>query len=162
MALDYRIEPGPVAELVIEGHPLEPDLERDIREAWMRTIFDRFLLEDIRTRITRHLLEEKYIGSTVEAAVAAATPERKQIRVTVTAGPQVSRRIVRYTGARAFDADRLDAVIQTAALDIDGWLDPRTVRRGACRRSIASQGYLAGDGHGGRARASRATKACSP
>jgi hypothetical protein len=83
VALDYRIEPGPVAELVIDGHPLEPELEEDIREAWMRSTFDRFLLEDIRTRILRHLMEENTIGSKVDVVIAAATPQRKQIRTEV-------------------------------------------------------------------------------
>jgi outer membrane protein assembly complex protein YaeT len=141
VALDYRIEPGPVSELIIEGHPLEPELEEDLREAWMRTIFDRFLLEDIRTRLTRHLLEENHIGSEVEAAVVSATTERKQIRVTVTPGVQFSRRIVRYIGARAYDAGRLDRVIQDNGLDIDGWLSPDRLAE-ALETFYRSEGYL--------------------
>ena len=141
VALDYRIEPGPVAELVLEGHPLEPELEEDIREAWMRTIFDRFLLEDIRSRILRHLLEEGMVDSRVEATVAIATPERKQIRVTVTAGPQVRQRAVVYRGNTAFDADRLDAAIADAGLDVDGWLDPRQIAA-LIEAFYRSQGYL--------------------
>jgi outer membrane protein assembly complex protein YaeT len=141
VALDYRIEPGPIADLVLEGHPLEPAIERDIREAWMRTIFDRFLLEDIRTRIARHLLEEDYVGGSVNAEVTMATPERKQVRVTVAAGTRVSRRIVVYRGARAFSADRLDSVIQNAGLDIDGWLQPDRLAA-ALQTFYRGQGYL--------------------
>jgi outer membrane protein assembly complex protein YaeT len=141
VALDYRIEPGPIAELVIEGHPLEPDLQEDIREAWMRTIFDRFLLEDIRTRISRHLMDEDIIGSTVDAVVAVSTPERKQVRVTVKAGTSVTRRDIRYTGIKTFDAKRLDRVVQDAGLGVDGWLDPRQTAE-ALEAFYRSEGFL--------------------
>jgi outer membrane protein assembly complex protein YaeT len=140
--LDYRIEPGPIAELVLEGHPLEASLVEEIREAWMRTIFDRFLLEDIRTRITRHLMEEDVIDSKVDAVVAVSTPERKQVRVTVTAGTTVSKRRIQYSGAAAFDSDRLDAVVAEAGLDVDGWLDPSRLAE-AIRDFYRSEGYLA-------------------
>ncbi len=141
VALDYRIEPGPVAELVIEGHPLEPELEDDIREAWMRTIFDRFLLEDIRTRILRHLVEEDMIGAKVDAVVAVSTPDRKQIRVTVIAGTAVRRRSVAYSGNAVFDADPLDTAIFDAGLSVDGWLDVRKIAE-AVENFYRSQGYL--------------------
>jgi outer membrane protein assembly complex protein YaeT len=127
VVLDYAIQPGPITELVIEGHPLEASLQEDIREAWRRTIFDRFLLEEIRARITRHLVEENVIGSTVEAAVGVSTPERKEIRVTVLAGTQVHSREVRYSGNAHYDADRLNATITAAGYDVEGWLDPSRI-----------------------------------
>jgi outer membrane protein assembly complex protein YaeT len=124
VALEYAIEPGPVTELVLEGHPLEPQLEEDLRAAWRRTIFDRFLLEDMRARIERHLLQENIIGSTIAASVAVSTPERKQIRVVVTPGVTVSAREVRYDGNNRFDADRLNEVLTASGLAVDAWLDP--------------------------------------
>ena len=111
VALDYRIEPGPIAELVLEGHPLEPELVEDIRAAWMRTLFDRFLLEDIQTRILRHLVAEKYIGSKVDVVVASATPERKQIRVDGQrrhTGRQASHPLQRQHGDQGRSARRGD------------------------------------------------------
>jgi len=144
VALEDRIEPGPIADLVLEGHPLEPELVEQIRQAWMRTIFDRFLLEDIESRILRHLLTEKLIGSTVDAVIAANTPERKQIRVTVTAGAAVDKRVVRYTGNAAVKSDRLDAAIDAAGLGIDGWLDPAKTAE-ALKTFYRDEGYLATD-----------------
>ncbi len=142
VALDYRIEPGPVAELVVEGHPLEPELEKDIRAAWMRTIFDRFLLEDIQTRIRRHLLAENLIGSTVEVVVASATSAHKQIRITVAAGTPVDRRRIRFSGNAAFDADRLNTVVDAAGLGINGWLNPDRLAE-TIVTFYRSEGYLA-------------------
>ncbi|HXG87285.1 MAG TPA: translocation/assembly module TamB domain-containing protein [Vicinamibacterales bacterium] len=140
--LDYRIEPGPLAELIIEGHPLEKDLEEDLREAWMRTTFDRFLLEDIRTRITRHLTDENEIGAVVDAVVALSTPERKQIRVTVTPGTLVTKRVYRYAGNHTYDGGALDQVIEDAGLDLDGWLDQRRIEQ-ALQDFYRSEGFLA-------------------
>jgi outer membrane protein assembly complex protein YaeT len=141
VALDYAIEPGPQTELVIEGHPLEDKLQDDLREAWRRTIFDRFLLEEIRTRITRHLLEENVLGSKVDAVVAVSTPERKQVRVTIVAGTSVSARRVRYSGNVHYDEDRLNEVIRSGGLDLDGWLDSRRVGQ-AIEAFYRSEGYL--------------------
>jgi outer membrane protein assembly complex protein YaeT len=142
VTLDYRIEPGPRAELVIEGHPLEPELEQEIREAWMRTIFDRFLLEDIRTRIQRHLVAENVVGSTVDATIAATTPELKQIRVVIKAGTAVERRVIAYEGNSAFDASQLDSVIEGAGLGVDGWLTPARIAE-ALTDFYRGEGYLA-------------------
>jgi outer membrane protein assembly complex protein YaeT len=142
VALDYRIDPGPVAELVIEGHPLDAALQEEIREVWKRTIFDRFLLEDIRTRLNRHMLEEGYLGSEIEAVVAEATPSRKRVRVTVRPGTPVRRRSIAYTGARAFSDSRLDGVVASAGLALDGWLD-RTRLQDALVGFYRDEGYLA-------------------
>jgi outer membrane protein assembly complex protein YaeT len=142
VALDYEIEPGPVTELIIEGHPLEPALQDEIREVWRRTTFDRFLLEEIRARVTRHLLEENFIGSSVAATVAESGPERKVVRVVVEAGTHVSAREVRFTGNQNYTADRLREVIQDAGLELDGWLDPRRVAT-TMENFYRSEGYLA-------------------
>src|SRR4029079_13341942 len=141
VALEYRIERGPVAGLVLEGHPLEPELVEDIRRAWMRTLFDRFLLEDIQSRIARHLLREGWIDSKVEAVVSASSPEQKQITVRVSAGTQVDRRVIRYSGNPSIKADRLDAAITAAGLGIDGWLDPSKVSE-TIKNFYLDEGYL--------------------
>jgi outer membrane protein assembly complex protein YaeT len=141
VALEYSIEPGPVSELLIEGHPLEPHLQNDIREAWRRTIFDRFLLDDIQTRIVRHLLEENVIGSKVEASVAISTPERKQVRVVVVPGTTVSSREVRYEGNSRFRSDRLNEGLTEAGLTIDAWLDPGRAEE-ALENFYRSEGFL--------------------
>ena len=141
VALEYHIEPGPVTELLIEGHPLEPVLQDEIRDAWRRTIFDRFLLEEIRTRIARHLLTENVIGSRIEAVVAQSNAERKQIRVTVTAGTGVTSREISYSGNAHYEAKHLDEIVKTAGLDVDGWLDSRRMAE-TLERFYRDQGYL--------------------
>jgi outer membrane protein insertion porin family len=142
VALDYAIEPGPVTELVIEGLPLDAGLQEEIHEVWRRSIFDRFLLDEIEALIARHLLEENEIGSTVEATVAESTPARKLVRVMVTAGTIVRSREIHYTGNRAVRADDLNDVVTEAALDVDGWLDPRRIAE-ALEDFYRSEGYLA-------------------
>ena len=144
IALDYAIEPGPIAELAIEGHPLEPGLQDDLHEAWRRAIFDRFLIEELESRIRRHLMEEDILGSQVKAAITLATPQRKQVTVTVSAGTPVTTREVAYTGNEAFSAKDLDAVLRDLQLEVDGWLDPARTAD-ALEDYYRSEGYLAVD-----------------
>ena len=141
VALNYAIEPGPSTELRIEGHPLEESLQNDLREAWRRTIFDRFLLEEIRSRVTRHLLEENYIGSRVDATIDVPEPGRKVVVVKVSSGTKVSSREVRFTGNRSISAERLNDALTAAGLEIDGWLDPNQVT-GEIEAVYRGQGYL--------------------
>ncbi len=127
----------------------------------MRTIFDRFLLEDIRTRITRHLLEEESSAARSRRSSRPRRPSASRFASTVTAGTPVSRRIVRYIGARAFDADRLDEVIQTAGTRHRRVAEPRTARRGdsgvLSRRGLSRSATVTAD----RAARRRRTQACS-
>jgi outer membrane protein insertion porin family len=142
VALDYAIEPGPLTELVIEGHPLDAELQEEIHEVWRRSIFDRFLLDEIEALIARHLMEENELGSTIEATIAESTPARKRVRVVVTAGTVVRTREIQYTGNRAIRDDDLDDAVTAAAQDVDGWLDPRRIAE-ALEDFYRSQGYLA-------------------
>lgn len=139
--IEYDIEPGPVGELIVEGHPLEPGLQNDIREVWRRTIFDRFLLEDIRARVMRHLIEEDYIGSTVTVEIIRPDPDVKQVRVTVDAGTAVDGRRIRYRGNQAFSDGRLDDVLEAEGLMVDAWLEPRLAAE-TLARFYRAQGYL--------------------
>jgi len=122
--LEHRIERGPRTRLVIDGHPLHEGLVRELEDAWTRIIFDQFLVEEIESRVRRHLFAENYIGSTVEAKVTVSTPEEKEVRVAVSPGTKVSRHVLRYSGNNSFDSGRLDAIVQQAGLQVDGWLDP--------------------------------------
>jgi outer membrane protein insertion porin family len=142
VALNYEIEPGPVTEVVIEGHPHEQELVDDLYDAWRRTIFDRFLLEDIRTRVTRHLMGENVIGATVEAEVTTPAPDLKRAVVTVSGGTTVSSRTVEFSGNRAYDAERLRTVIEDAGLELSGWLDSQLIAQ-EIEAFYRNEGFLA-------------------
>jgi outer membrane protein assembly complex protein YaeT len=153
LALNYNVVRGPRAELVIVGHPIEKSLEDELRDSWRRTIFDRFLIEDIQSRIRRHLVSEDIVGSTVEAVVADSTPDRKQVRVTVAAGTQVASRSLQYSGNATFDAGDLDAVIKEAVVDVDAWLEPQRAAD-ALESFYRNQGFLEADVAAGEPRVS--------
>jgi outer membrane protein insertion porin family len=141
VALDYEIQPGPLTEFAVEGHELDAGLLEDLREAWRRTIFDRFLLDEIRTRIARHLFEEDIIGSSVNVEIAVSTPERKQVIIKVAPGTAVSDREIRFRGNGAIEADQLRTVIEQAGLEIDGWFEPARIAE-TVADYYRSQGYL--------------------
>jgi outer membrane protein assembly complex protein YaeT len=144
LTLNYNVVRGPRAELVLTGHPIEKGLENELRDAWRRTIFDRFLIEDIQSRIRRHLVSEDIVNSTVEAGVAVSTPELKQVRVTVTAGTQVASREFEYSGNQTFNAGDLDDVIAQAGVDVDAWLAPERAAD-AIESYYRNQGFLEAD-----------------
>lgn len=142
VALAYEIERGPRTRLVIEGHPVSAALHRELEQAWTRIVFDQFLLDEIRTRITRQLLAEGLLGSTVDARVTVSTPEEKEVRVTIDPGTRVSKREIRFTGNQSIDSSRLQDVISQQDLDVDGWLNPPLVAS-AVEEYYREQGYLA-------------------
>jgi outer membrane protein assembly complex protein YaeT len=148
IALNYHVIPGPLAELVIAGHQLEPELEEELRDSWRRTIFDRFLIEDIQSRIRRHLVAENIVGSKVEAVVVESTPQRKQVRITVQAGTEVASRNFEYMGNAAFGARDLDRVIEDAGIEVDAWLEPGRAAD-TIERHYRNQGFLEADATAG-------------
>ncbi len=141
IALTYHIIPGPQAELVILGHQLEPKLEEELRDSWRRTIFDRFLLEDIEARIRRHLITENIVGSLVEAVIGVSTPQRKQVRISIEAGTHVRSRRIEVSGNEAFDSGDFEKAIEDAGIAIDGWLEPGKAAE-AIQAFYRDQGYL--------------------
>jgi outer membrane protein assembly complex protein YaeT len=156
IALNYHVIRGPLAQLTIVGHQLEPNLEEELRDSWRRTIFDRFLIEDIQSRIRRHLVAEDIIGSKVEAVIADSTPQRKEVRVTVQAGTEVASRDFQYSGNTTFDAKDLDKVIADAGADIDGWLEPARVAD-TLENYYRHEGFLEADVEAGEATVSGTT-----
>ena len=137
---------------MIEGHPLEPELEDDIREAWRRTIFDRFLLEDIHTRILRHLVDEDIIGSKVEAVVAALDARAQaDSRDGRGRARQVSRRIgaLHRQRARSTPIASTRSIATPASTSTAGSSRSSSPRRS--RRFYRSRGLPAVDGQGRRA-----------
>lgn len=142
VALDFRIDRGPRTSLTIEGHVLHDDLRRELEDVWKRVVFDQFLVDEIESRIQRHLLAENYVGSRVEAQVAIPTEDQKELRVTIAPGVQVARREVRYAGNDAIGADELDALLQGAQLQVEGWLNPPRLT-GAIESLYRERGYLA-------------------
>ena len=122
-------------------------------------------LPDSRTfesRIRRHLVGEDIIGSTVEAAVAVSTPERKQVRVSVEAGhpglqapPCSTRAMRRSTAAIWTRVDRRAADRETTGgWSLGGW--PRAIES-----YYRNQGFLEATSPP-RSRRSMAAKAVLP
>ena len=164
VALEYRIEPGPIAELVDRrasaragarrGHPRAPGCGRSSIGSCSRTS---------ETRITRHLLEEKidrqHGGRGRRGLHARAKADSRDRHRRARRSTSCS---VRYTGNAAVKADRLDAAI-------DGGR-PRAWTAGSIRRKLAealktfyrNEGYLSVRGHRGCADRSRPASACSP
>ena len=163
VALDYRIEPGPIAELVIEGHPLEPELEqrhpRSVDAHHLRSLPARghphahLAPSD---RRGHHRQQSRRGGRRRDAGAQADSRQRSR------PGRQVSRRSVRYIRQRAHSTPIASTTVvqMPASTSTAGWTPIGSPRRS--RRSIADQGYLSATVKADEPVVSRGRKACSP
>jgi outer membrane protein insertion porin family len=124
VGLEYRIQPGPRTELVVQGVELPDDERRAIEVAWTRAVFDRFLLDEIEAIVRRHLIESGHVEGVVESRFDTAAGVKRAV-VTVVPGPPVEGREIRFTGNAAIDSSRLAEAVTAANLDVEGWLDPQ-------------------------------------
>ena len=134
VTLEYRIEPGPLTALDIQGYELPLDVHRDLEAAWTRAVVDEFLLEDIVSRIRLYLLGEGYLRSTVTADVRSPSPDLKEIGVQIDPGPRSSERQTNFVGNSTLSTEELHAIVQRLDLEGAAWLDPRRLERAITAR----------------------------
>ncbi len=142
VTLTYRIDQGPKTNIVIDGHPLHQDLLEELQDAWSRAIFDRFLIDDVRWRVQRDLIDEGYVGNKVDPRVVQPNPQTKELRIAVTPGVKVSGREIRFAGNEGFNRGRLEGVLAQQGLQDTVWLDQSQLTR-AIETFYREQGYLA-------------------
>src|SRR5690606_28792219 len=66
VALTYRIVQGPRTMLRFEGASLPGSLQRDLRAMWGRSVFDGFLVDDMRETIAAHLARDGYLQPAID------------------------------------------------------------------------------------------------
>ena len=125
--LEYEIDSGPKTALVIEGYDPPGDLRRAMEAAWTRSVFDGFLLDELRTMTATHLASRGFVEASVEAAVHADIPDGKTIVVSIAPGPRSASREFAFTGNTGVDRDRLEQQLEASGADITAWVDPPSV-----------------------------------
>ncbi len=146
VALEYEIEPGPLAALDVEGVTLSSAALARLRDIWSNAIFDEALVTDLADGVRRELAAEGYlrarvsVGRPVQTAAPQAQeagPVEKHVRVDVEPGDRSRSREVRFSGNDAVAAARLDALVTP-----DAWLQPATLADGVAAL-YRTDGYLA-------------------
>jgi outer membrane protein insertion porin family len=141
VAVEYSVDRGPTTILVVVGAILPANVIDELEEAWHRNVFDQFLIEDLTTRVRRHLVTTNELGSVVVGTVDRPSPDVKRLRIEVTAGAPVSGREIRFTGNQHFSDDRLTGEILAAGVEVEAWLD-RTVVERTLLAAYNEQGFL--------------------
>ena len=142
VALEYGIEPGPATTLEVRGVELPPADRAAIEEAWSRSVFDGFLVEEIRELVQRHLVTVNTVGAAVDVVIERPSPEAKRASVTVSGGQRLAGREIRFEGQSALSASRLLNAVMAAGVEVEGWVKPASLAR-AVKAAYADAGYLA-------------------
>jgi outer membrane protein assembly factor BamA/autotransporter translocation and assembly factor TamB len=127
VTLTYTIHPGPQTLLTIEGARLPSTVRGQMEDAWERSVFDGFLLDDMRSMARAYLAGEGYLQANVTATVVRATDTVKEIRVDVVPGPRTPDRRLAFTGNRRLSTDELQALVDQQGLRLRAWTDPQAV-----------------------------------
>ena len=141
VALEFHLERGPLTILEIVGIVPPASLVEELEEAWHRNVFDQFLVEDLTHRVRRHLVDGGELANVVVGQIDRPAENTKRLRIEVTPGAAVTAREIRVSGNVELDAARLDAEVDAAGLEIEGWLDRTLVER-ALRQAYHEEGFL--------------------
>ncbi|MDP6608450.1 MAG: translocation/assembly module TamB domain-containing protein [Vicinamibacterales bacterium] len=127
LRLLYEIDAGPMTTLAVEGYSLPGRLRRELEEAWNQSVFDGFLLDELRTIVRGHLAVQGYVRARVDAIVRVDTGDAKTIAVTIAPGIRSHTRQFVFTGQAGIDADTLERELAAADLTVSAWLDAEPV-----------------------------------
>jgi outer membrane protein assembly factor BamA/autotransporter translocation and assembly factor TamB len=142
--LIYTVDRGPATGIRVDGFDLDAGVLERLREAWSRTVFDGFLLDDAREIVRRHLAAEGYVRPGVDVEIAVPGQSVKDLVVRIDPGVRVTSRTLDVAGNRVMPTERL----LTSLLPLDareaGWTDPDVVAVGL-ERFYRSEGFLSAD-----------------
>jgi outer membrane protein assembly factor BamA/autotransporter translocation and assembly factor TamB len=141
VALEFRIERGPRTILEFSGFVPPAGLIEELEEAWHKNVFDQFLIDDLTHRVRRYLVEQDELASVVVGQIDRPDADSKRLRIDVTPGAPVTAREIRVSGNTELTADRLNAEIMAAGLEVEAWLDRSVVER-TLRQTYNEEGFL--------------------
>jgi hypothetical protein len=143
LRLDYEIRRGPKTTLTIEGYHLPEDVIADLESAWAWTVFDDFLLDDIRTLARRELRAAGYLQASVDARVGpGSNDDAKDVFVRIVPGTHFEDRRVVFSGQQRISAGLLETdIVMAQDLEDEMWEEPDALRA-AIERYYRSEGYM--------------------
>ena len=129
LTLDYAVTPGPLTRLVFEGDELPDAVRARLERAWELSVFDGFLMDEMRTIVDAELSADGFLRARVETKVeASADDTAKVVTVSVTRGPRTERREIAFTGNVALDDATLTA-LATTVVEENGWRNTEPLER---------------------------------
>jgi outer membrane protein assembly complex protein YaeT len=145
ITLVYEIQRGPRTILTITGANLSPATVDALKRAWTESVFDQFLLDEMRTRVRRDLASQGYLSPQVTAEVVSRPEhDEKRIRIDIDRGRQTTSRRIDLMGNARLDDETLTRAIEESGTATTAWLDPRPLEQ-TLRARYAREGMLEAD-----------------
>ncbi len=142
--LVYDVTRGPKTVLVVDGFNLPGVVRNQLRQRWVDTVFDGFLLADLQDVVKTALARDGYLRAVVHALVersGAGADEQKTIVVHVTPGLPSPTRRVEFRGNTRISSNSLQSILSLQGLELAPWLDPAAVQSAIVSR-YRSDGML--------------------
>ena len=141
--LEYRIERGPLTTLTVDGFVLPGDVVERMKSAWAESVFEGFLLEDLRTMVRRALIDERHVQPEVEATVTSSPDgTTKEIQFHIAPGTRFDDRRIVFSGNARLSSSELTTFVRLRGLAVEAWLDSRELTA-TLEQHYRSLGYLA-------------------
>ena len=142
LALEYRVRPGPLTRVRIEGLEGFRGLAGDLEKAWRWAPSERLLLRDLQRAARLALARKGYVEAVVEPRVERPAEGVKEVVLRVEAGPRASRRAIVFAGREALGERELLEALAASGLGERVWVWRAAVERAIVERYVA-HGYLA-------------------
>ena len=140
LRLAYKVRPGPLTTVVVDGFQLSKSGTTAIAQAWERSIADDFLIDETVAAARADLADAGYLLPSVTARMET-DGDAKRLRVVIAPGPRTGTRRVEFSGNAGQPADRLLAVLSDRGLTQAVWTSPNEVRD-ALTAFYRANGYL--------------------
>ena len=143
VSLTLRVTSGPLVELTFEGATPSSKIQRKVRTAWHRGVFDTQRGNDSIRVLREWLLLDEHLQPIVNFAVEDSGPRRHAV-FRIQPGPKFKKVIIAFEGAAQIDPGRLETVIDERDLEPKIFTDPETVTK-LLQRFYRDQGFLSAE-----------------
>ncbi len=138
--LNVEVAAGPQVSFAFQGAPVPEDVQERVREAWSEGFFDSQRIDDSRSAIRAHFVEQNYLQAEVKPSVTQ-NGDRKMVTFAVKPGVAFSQVEVAFEGAKGIEPDELEEQIEKADLNDKLRTNPDEVRR-FLERYYYDRGFL--------------------
>ena len=130
VTLAYQIVRGPRSVLTIEGYDLPGGVIEQMRDTWNRSVFDGFLLDELRTLAREHLGSDGLLQAVVDAEVLDRPgDDQKEIVLRIEAGPRTTDHRIMLQGNERLTSEELQLFLTRQGIDETAWADPEPITR---------------------------------
>ena len=144
MALNLRVEPGPLVEIVYEGVQPPSDVDEEVRRQWNRGVFDSQRAGDASEALREWLIADRHLTAEVEHRIEDSAEGARRVVFTITPGTRFERIEMEFAGASAVEPATLDEIVDEQDLERQLFTDPVVVTE-LLERYYREEGFLSAE-----------------